>query len=617
LTASRSPSRPDQRIVAGRYQLVRKLGAGGMGSVYLARQLNVGNQVALKFLPAQLSDDAQLRRRFEREAALTLQVTHPGAAQLLDAGQDDDGQLFLAFEYVAGDDLSTLLDRDGALPYAEALEITLKVAETLAYAHGKGVVHRDIKPENLRVRRDLAGLHVKVLDFGIARVMDDASTRLTVEGGVAGTPRYMAPEQIGAGTIDGRTDIYALGLVLFEMLTGREAFDRETTSQLMWAQLNDPVPPLRAVQPTRDQPALDAVIATACAKKPEERYGSMRAMVAALRAVPHPHWEAAAPISRRRRTTSPQLDSEPGARDEVLVSRPGRTTMAHRRIGVIGLGVGGIGVALAAVALWVTLGRSPALVASIAWAPTTHTPVAPPVVTVAAKPPAPAPARLATPSTPAPAASSSAGNPVVIGSAGPVIINGVPMQPGVAGHNTQVALAAPQASGDCPSLRMYDPAITKLSVAELEQRALALRYIAPSVAARQLESMKASTANYAPDMRECLYKSTLVTTVLNERTVLQSTPSLWGHTHELAELQRLFMELPLKEDWSAEQRKSVLGQVETLFVANLRKDAPGDGDYWRRMYYGLMITCEATDAALQQVGARRNDGNCPKLRPAG
>ena len=312
MSSSFSSDQHGSRIVAGRYQIVRKIGSGGMGAVYLARQVNVGNQVAIKFLPAHLADDADLRRRFEREAALTLQVTHPGAAQLLDAGQDEDGRLYLVFEFVEGDDLSTLLDRDGALAYDEAFAVTLKVAEALAYAHHKDVIHRDIKPENIRVRRDLAGLHVKVLDFGIARVTDEAATRLTVEGGVAGTPRYMAPEQITGGTIDARTDVYALGLVLFEMLTGRKAFDGKSPSQLMWAQLNEPVPPLRSVQPMRDHQALDAIIAKACAKQPSERFGSMGDMIKALQDVPSPKWSATQPMERRRDSDAPAAPTGQG-----------------------------------------------------------------------------------------------------------------------------------------------------------------------------------------------------------------------------------------------------------------------------------------------------------------
>jgi hypothetical protein len=164
---------------------------------------------------------------------------------------------------------------------------------------------------------------------------------------------------------------------------------------------------------------------------------------------------------------------------------------------------------------------------------------------------------------------------------------------------------------------MYDPTITSLSVAQLEQRARDARYLAPSAALRQLETLRASAGNYAPDVRECVYKATLVQTVLNEGTVLQSTPALWGHTKDVGELERLFMEQPLHEDWSAAQRRSVLDQIDKLFIANLAKDAPGDEVYWRRMYYGLAFTCEASDAALAAAKARRPpEGNCPKLKPA-
>ena len=596
-----SPSSSDPhppRIVAGRYQIDRKIGSGGMGAVYLARQVNVGNQVAIKFLPAHLAEDAELRRRFEREAALTLQVTHPGAAQLLDTGQDDDGQLYLVFEFVEGDDLSTLLDRDGALAYNEAFAITLKVAEALAYAHHKGVVHRDIKPENIRVRRDLAGFHVKLLDFGIARLTDDAATRLTVEGGVAGTPRYMAPEQITGGTIDGRTDVYALGLVLFEMLTGRKAFVRSTPSQLMWAQMNEPVPPLRSVQPLRDHQALDAIIAKACAKQPGERFGSMREMIKALQKVPSPQWPAAQPMEGRRRSGAPVESTEEGFRTTVVLSRPGRTTLVHRRIAKVGLAVAAVAVIAAAAALWFAIGRGKDALPTKEALPTRN---ASPTAAVADAASGTTPSVAAPAATAAPLAPKAA--PTAVGPRrGLVIINGEPLRPGVLSAIPQLAIApattAPAGAADCPSLRMYDPAITNLSVAQLEQRAREVRYITPSVALRQLETLRASAENYAPDMRECLYKASLVQSVLNERTVLQSTPGMWGHTKDVNELERLFMEQPLRDDWSAAQRRSVLDQIDKLFIANLAKEAPGDETYWRRMYYGIEFSCEASDAAL-------------------
>lgn len=598
-SSSSSGSQPS-RIVAGRYQIVRKVGSGGMGAVYLAHQLNVGNQVAIKFLPAHLAEDPELRRRFEREAKLTLQVTHPGAAQLLDTGQDEDGHLFLVFEFVEGDDLSTLLDRDGALAYDEAFAVTLKVAEALAYAHQKGVIHRDVKPENIRVRRDLAGLHVKVLDFGIARLADDAATRLTVEGGIAGTPRYMAPEQITGGTVDARTDLYALGLVLFEMLSGRRAFDGKSPSQLMWAQLNEPVPPLRSVQPLRDHQALDAIIAKACAKLPGERFGSMGEMIRALQAVPSPHWPAVRPVE----------SSGQGFDPTVVLGRTGRTTLAHRKVAKVGLAVAAVAAVGAGAALWVAIGSGKS-------SDSTREEVATQAATPA---PAVADATPAAPATPV-ASTTSRTAQTVVGTKGLVIINGEPVRPGVLNANPQLAIApaatAAADAGDCPALRMYDPAIAKLSVLQLEQRARDARHLAPSVALRQLETLRASAENYAIDMRECLYRASLVQSVLNERTVLQSTPGLWGHTKELPELERLFMEQPLREDWSVAQRRSVLDQVERLFIANLSKEAPGDETYWRRMYYGILFSCEASDAALAAAKTRRPaDGNCVKLKPA-
>jgi eukaryotic-like serine/threonine-protein kinase len=599
--APRSSSRPSLQVVAGRYQLLRKIGNGGMGAVYLAKQIGVGNQVALKFLPAHLSDDPQLRKRFEREAALNLEVNHPGAAQLLDAGTDADGQLYLAFEYVEGDDLSTLLDREGALSFDDAITLTCKVAEVLAFAHAKGVVHRDIKPENIRVRRDLAGLHVKVLDFGIARLMDGVGTQLTADGSVAGTPRYMAPEQISADAIDARTDIYALGLVLFEALSGREAFTRDSTSQLLWAQLNDPVPSLIEVQPLRDYPALDAVIAQACAKSPDQRFANMQALVAALRALQAPQWWGV-PVAVPRRSR-PVFDSaEASAREPVQLPRPGRKTFLQIRASVwAAMAVGTLAVGLASTALWVALDQRSAR------APVAAVPVTPPS--------APEPAAVAQP-----AAVAVAPKPAV-----KVAPLAAPSQPSAPDTTAAKAPASPTtttavATGEmpeCPQLDVYDDPMTKMTVAELEKKARNVKYMAPSVIATQMDAIKTRAYSFHPVARECLYRSMLIRFVLNESVVLASSASLWGHTRTVPELERLFMEQPLKHDWTPAQRKDVLRQIETLFIANLQKDAPGDEVYWRRMYYGLIFMCEATGEAREKAGAKRvTENNCLTLQPA-
>ncbi len=282
-----------EQIIAGRYRLVSRLGSGGMGLVFLAEHLGVGNQVAVKFLDPEPGTDDNRVARFLREARVGLEVKHPGAAQLLDLGRDEAMRLFLVFEYVEGVDLRELLRAERRLSFDEARAITLRVAETLAFAHERFVVHRDVKPENVRVRRDLAGVHVKVLDFGIARLLKDQGVRLTAEGSLAGTPRYMAPEQIRDEPVDGRTDGYALGLMLFEMLTGEAAFSGRNLSQILVKQLNDPLPALSAVDPALDAPAVDAFLGVACAKRIEDRFASMADLVRALNALSVSHWPAA------------------------------------------------------------------------------------------------------------------------------------------------------------------------------------------------------------------------------------------------------------------------------------------------------------------------------------
>ena len=269
------------RVIAGKYKILRRLGQGGMGSVYLAEQVGIGQQVALKFLNSNLSMDPDVARRFLNEAKSYARVAHPNAVTLHDFGQDEDGTLYICMEYVEGDDLKRLLANVGRLGVHEAADIIFQVADVLAFAHARQVVHRDLKPENVMVRQGMRGWHVKVLDFGIARVADGA-TRLTAQGAVAGTPRYMSPEQAMGQDVDARADIYAVGLVLFELLTGNQPFDGGSVAEIMQKQVHHPTPHLADVVPDLQYPAIDNVIQKATAKKPVERYLSMQAFAAEL-----------------------------------------------------------------------------------------------------------------------------------------------------------------------------------------------------------------------------------------------------------------------------------------------------------------------------------------------
>jgi serine/threonine-protein kinase len=305
---------PNQ-LVAGRYRILERIGSGGMGLIFLAEQLGAGNKVALKFLDPEPSDDDSRLARFIREGAVGVQVKHPGAAQLLDFGRDDSMRLFLCFEYVEGEDLREVLRAEGRLHFREARDITARVAEVLAFAHERDIVHRDIKPENIRLRRDGATTHVKVLDFGIARLLSDSGARLTAEGMLAGTPRYMAPEQVNDEPLDGRLDQYALGLVFFEMLTGHGAIPGRNVTQILMNQLQVPVPALATIDPALASPEVDAFLSRACAKERAARFPTMHAFLDALMRlrVDEARWPA----------PPPRHDARERDRDSTRSQRPG------------------------------------------------------------------------------------------------------------------------------------------------------------------------------------------------------------------------------------------------------------------------------------------------------
>ena len=265
-----------RRELAGRYEVEQELGRGGMAVVYLARDLRHDRRVAIKVLRQDIGGASA--ERFLREIRTVAQLHHPHILPLHDSGTAGD-HLFYVMPYVEGETIRQRLERDGPLPIDEAVQIARDVADALAFAHARGIVHRDIKPENIF----LSAGHALVADFGIARAAESAagSTTLTDAGLAVGTPSYMSPEQATAEPkIDGRSDQYALGCVLYEMLAGAPPFTGPTSQAIMARHTADPVPPLRTV---RDVPAaLESAIAKALAKMPADRWPSATAFADSL-----------------------------------------------------------------------------------------------------------------------------------------------------------------------------------------------------------------------------------------------------------------------------------------------------------------------------------------------
>jgi TolB-like protein len=269
-------SPPVEPEFADRYRIERELGRGGMATVYLARDLRHDRLVALKVLSPDLAI-ALGAERFLREIRITGRLSHPHILPLHDAAQAN-GRLYYAMPFVEGASLRDRIDREGQLPIDDAVRIARQVASALDYAHREGVVHRDIKPGNVLLREG----HAMVADFGIAKAMTAAGgERLTETGLSLGTPAYMAPEQAAGGGVDGRSDIYALGCVVYEMLAGQPPFTGPTAQAVMARHAVDPPPPLRTVRHTVP-PALERAIRRAMAKVPADRYATAADFAAAL-----------------------------------------------------------------------------------------------------------------------------------------------------------------------------------------------------------------------------------------------------------------------------------------------------------------------------------------------
>jgi serine/threonine-protein kinase len=310
-------------VVAG-FRVGSPIGEGAMGTVYLADDRS-GQRVALKLLSPELARDKRFRQRFLRESSVAAGLDHPHIVPTLASGEED-GFLYLAMHYVEGSDLREVLRAKGRLEPARALHLVGQVADALDAAHSAGLVHRDVKPGNILVANEPEGEHAYVCDFGLARHVSSVSS-LTGERGFVGTIDYVPPEQIEGGAIDARADVYSLGCVLFECLTGEKPFERDSELSVVFAHLNEPPPRLSQLRPELPQ-ELDTVFEAALAKSPDDRYSSCGELAAASRAALQGKTFTRRKLRRRRLliAAAALVVAVGGTVGGILATRGGRTT---------------------------------------------------------------------------------------------------------------------------------------------------------------------------------------------------------------------------------------------------------------------------------------------------
>ncbi|HEX2672688.1 MAG TPA: serine/threonine-protein kinase [Polyangiaceae bacterium] len=329
-----------REILGGEYLILEKIGTGGMGSVYKASQPAMKRMVAIKILHPKLANRKDLTSRFRREARAMSQLTHPNTVKVFVYGElEDDGSLYIVMEMLEGKNLNQAVRKDGPIPLDRAIPILIQVCGALQEAHELGIVHRDLKPENIFLSKQ-GGIadFPKVLDFGLAKVterqMQPGSIILTQEGMVFGTPEFMSPEQAQGKTLDARSDIYSLAVILYEVLTGKLPFSAKSPMEYIQKHVTEPIIPLSERVPERRFPKeLDEVLARAMSKKPEQRYQTAAEFAEALR----PFGGAAAqalPSSLRPEGSAPRLPTP------ALEERPKQSAISAEKPSGPGLLIG-------------------------------------------------------------------------------------------------------------------------------------------------------------------------------------------------------------------------------------------------------------------------------------
>lgn len=275
----------EERLLAGRYRVLEKLGQGAMGAVYLAEHVRMGRRDAIKVLSQGMAGDPEAVARFTREARNASFINHPNVCAVYDFGETEEGYAFLAMEYVPGETLGSLLEREGRLPPERAAEVVRQAADALEAAHALGIIHRDLKPDNIMIMPGRGGSDVvKVVDFGIAKGFDDeAGQGVTRAGFVVGTPQYMSPEQLSGDRLDARSDVYSLAIVLFRMLSGNLPFTADTAQAVMIKRLTERPLTLAEAAPGVPFPeALRQAVQRALSRDREDRHASAAEFAAAV-----------------------------------------------------------------------------------------------------------------------------------------------------------------------------------------------------------------------------------------------------------------------------------------------------------------------------------------------
>jgi eukaryotic-like serine/threonine-protein kinase len=415
-------------VVSDRYRIVRKVGEGGMGAVYQAEHAVIGKRIALKVLFADLSRRAELVGRFLQEAKSASRIGHENVIDISDFGQTPEGLVYIAMEFLEGQDLGRMLRTERTMPWTRAQPILMQIAKALRAAHEKGVIHRDMKPENIfLVQREGRPDFVKVLDFGIAKVVSadqNDGPRLTQTGMIFGTPEYMSPEQAQGQPPDHRVDVYAVGCIMYQMLTGSVPFTADSFMGILTKHLLEPVVPPRQRRADLEIPAdVEAVCLRAMEKDREKRWPDMNAFYRALGSAGGQPFEPSgahvglAPVEKPRASLKYPTLAEPnadmrdsktaiaasppvGVFDDERPVRPeaaGGGLSARGKLGIAAL----VSVAVVVIGVLALRGgsRPPAAAPAPAAAAVVAPPVAPPPPVAPAAPPAEKPAAAVEPGT--------------------------------------------------------------------------------------------------------------------------------------------------------------------------------------------------------------------------